>query len=182
MGSSTYLEVILTRITTPVPAKLQIGFFHQLTFPVPHLSQFMGSTGSPKFSSINLEFSKKNLTLQVYPHKGADMSTYTMQLRVDSCRLDRQVASAAQILNTPLTALSTVDHFTLEHNEKLHENAQCTHWCELLKVVGQFEDTSGTQQPCRGTISLFAIRGYGTTDGSVTRIEGARVYCHRRCQ
>jgi len=139
MGTSTYLEVILPQITTPVLEKLRIGFFHQLTFPVPHLLQFMSSTKSLKFSSINLTFSKKNFTLQVYPHKDANMFLHTLQLQVDSCQLGRQVASAARILNTLRTALSTVEYLTLGHAEKLHEGVQRTQWRNLLRSLGNLK-------------------------------------------
>jgi len=135
VGASTYLEVILHRITTPVLEKLQIRFFRWLTSPVPHLSQFMSSTESLRFSSINLAFSKKNFTLRVYPREGANVFAYTLWLRVDSCQLDRQVASVAQVLNTLRTALSAVEYLTLGHDEKEHEEAQPTQWRELLRSL-----------------------------------------------
>jgi hypothetical protein len=43
-GVSVYLEALLPQITAPLLEKLQIIFFNQLTFSVPHLVQFMGTT------------------------------------------------------------------------------------------------------------------------------------------
>ena len=40
-GVSAYLECLLARISTPVFGMLEVGFFDQLTFPVPHLLQFV---------------------------------------------------------------------------------------------------------------------------------------------
>jgi hypothetical protein len=45
-GVSAYLEALLPRMTTPLLEKVQIKFFNQLTFSVPHLLQFLGTTES----------------------------------------------------------------------------------------------------------------------------------------
>ena len=139
MGSSAYLEVILPRITTPLLGKLQIAFFPELTPPIPHLSHFMGSTESLRFSSISLAFYKNHFTLRVYPCEGANIFAYALWLQINGCQPDRQVASAAQILNTLRTALSTVDHLTLRHDAKLHEEVHRSQWRELLKSLGNLK-------------------------------------------
>jgi hypothetical protein len=40
-GVSAYLEGLLERITAPVLRILHVGYFNQLTFPIPELSQFL---------------------------------------------------------------------------------------------------------------------------------------------
>jgi len=139
MGASAYLEAVLPRITTPLLEKLQIAFFHQLTPPVLHLSQFISSTESLRFNSINLTFFKEYITLRVYPREGADMFAYALWLKIYSDQLDRQVASVARILNALKTALSTVEYLTLKHDTGSHEEAHRTQWRELLRSLGNLE-------------------------------------------
>ncbi|KAI0283241.1 hypothetical protein BC826DRAFT_1110230 [Russula brevipes] len=43
---SAYLEALLPRMTAALLEKLEIVFLHQLTFAVPRLQQFMGTTGN----------------------------------------------------------------------------------------------------------------------------------------
>ena len=141
MGISAYLEAILPRITTPLLEKLQIAFFRQLTPPVLHLSQFMSSTESLRFNSINLTFFREYITLRVYPSDGADMFAYALWLKVHSDQPDRQVASVARILNTLKTPLSTVEYLTLKHDIGFHEDSEAyrTQWRELLRSLGNLK-------------------------------------------
>ena len=55
-GVSAYLEVLLPRMTTPLLEKLQVTFFNQLTFSVPHLLQLMSMAENLRFSSATLRF------------------------------------------------------------------------------------------------------------------------------
>jgi len=135
MGTGAYLEAILPQIRTPILEKLQITFFHQLAPPVLHLSQFISSTESLRFRSINLTFYEECFMLWAYPHEGANMFAYALCLKVHTCQLDRQVASAAQIFNTLRTPLSTVEYFTLERDTGYHEEAHRTQWHELLRSL-----------------------------------------------
>ena len=139
MGASAYLEVILPRITTPLLEKLQIEIFPQPTSPVTHLSQFMSSTESLRFNSINLAFYKKHFTLRVYPREGANMFSYALWLQIHSNQPDGQVASAARILNTLSTALSTAEHLTLKRDAESHEEAHPMQWRELLMSLGNLK-------------------------------------------
>jgi len=136
IGASTYLEMILPRITTPLLEKLNLGFSHQLTSPVPQLSQFVSSTESLRFRSIMLAFYRFYIDLWVYPRERASMCTYTLRLKIPSYQLDRQVASVARILHTLSTALSTVEYLILHCDEVLHEEAHRTQWGELLRPLG----------------------------------------------
>jgi hypothetical protein len=107
VGASAYLEMVLPRIATPLLENLQIGFFYQLTTPLPHLSQFMSSTQGIRFSRINLAFFRAHFTMRGYPHEGANMLAYTLWFQIQIFQLNRQVASVVRILKTLRTALST---------------------------------------------------------------------------
>jgi hypothetical protein len=60
-GVSTYLEALVHRITTPRLEKLNINFFNQLTFSVPHLLQFIDTAENLRFGKAILTFSDKSL-------------------------------------------------------------------------------------------------------------------------
>jgi len=61
-GTCAYLEALLPRITTPVLEKFQIIFFNQLTFSVPHLQQFMGTTPNRSSRSAIIRFLDRKIS------------------------------------------------------------------------------------------------------------------------
>ena len=113
-GASAYLEALLPRMTTPILEKLQILFFNQLTYPVPHLLQFINTAETLTFRRARIAFDEEGVSIRVYPHQGAKL--YTLYVEVGCKPIDWQVASAAHIFNTLRTAFLTVDHLTLEYN------------------------------------------------------------------
>ncbi|KAH9981817.1 hypothetical protein BJV74DRAFT_887322 [Russula compacta] len=137
-GVSAFLEALLSRMTTPLLEKIQIAFFNQLTFSVPHLLQYVGTTESLRFSSAWIGFFTGRVVMMVYPHDGAKM--YTLYLEVGCGHLDWQVASAAQIFSALRTAFSTVEYLTLDYwrhsiGSEWHKEADRTQWHELLREV-----------------------------------------------
>jgi hypothetical protein len=135
-GVSAYLEALLPRITAPLLEKLQILFFNQLTFSVPHLLGFMRSAENLRFSSARLTFHKGGISTRVYPYEGAKM--YALYVDVGCDRFDWQVASAVQILNTLRSVFSSVEHLTLEYkmyaiSSEWHNEADHAQWRKLLE-------------------------------------------------
>lgn len=135
-GVSAYLEALLPRITAPLLEKLQILFFNQLTFPVPHLLEFIRSSENLTFSSARLTFHEGGISTWVYPYEGAKM--YALYVDVACQQLDWQVASVAQILNTLRSVFSSVEHLTLEHDmyaisPERHNEAVHALWRKLLE-------------------------------------------------
>ncbi|KAH9955490.1 hypothetical protein BC827DRAFT_873161 [Russula dissimulans] len=132
-GASAYLEALLPCLTAPLLAKLQVGFFHQLTFHLPHLAQFLNTAENLRFSSARLIFWKDWFSAIVYPKEAGTCALY-MDV---SCRnLDWEVASAAQIFNVLRTALSTVEDLTLDYWRELsewHNEVDRTQWRDFLR-------------------------------------------------
>jgi len=91
------------------------------------------------FSSINLTFYEECFMLWAYPHEGTNMFAYALCLKVHTCKLDRQVASAAQTFNTLRTSLSTVEYFTLERDAGSQGEAHRTQWHDLLRSLGNLK-------------------------------------------
>jgi len=113
-GASAYLEALLPQMTTPILEKLQVLFFNQLTYPVPHLLQFINNAENLTFCRARIAFDEEGVSIRVYPHQGAKM--YTLYVEVSCKPIDWQVASAAQVFNALRTAFLTVDSLTLEYN------------------------------------------------------------------
>jgi hypothetical protein len=139
-GVSAYLEALLPRITTPLLEKLQILFFNQLDFSVPHLLQFIGSGENLKFRSAKLAFNEEGVSVKVYPHEGARM--YALYVDVGCRQFDWQVVSAAQLFHPLRTVFSSVEHLTLEYeryvtNTERHDEADPA---QLRKLFESFNN------------------------------------------
>ncbi|KAI0275762.1 hypothetical protein BGY98DRAFT_38765 [Russula aff. rugulosa BPL654] len=130
-GVNAYLEAVIRRITSPRLERLQVFFFDQLTFSIPHLLQFMKNTATTEsrnltFGNAKLDFSNDQVDVATYPHEEADLSQ-SLHIRVLCLHLDLQVSAMAQISNSLSQMFSTVEHLTLsyephtlspaEHNE-----------------------------------------------------------------
>ncbi|KAI0245644.1 hypothetical protein BJV78DRAFT_1158471 [Lactifluus subvellereus] len=137
-GVSAYLESLLSRISAPLLSRgrLQIMFFNQLTFAVPHLVQFMLASQNLRFDAFRLTFDKDFVDLLAgQPGKGG---VPPFRMRIMCRHLDWQVASAVQILGTFSPVLSVVEELTLchvEHNRssELHNEVDRAQWRELLR-------------------------------------------------
>ena len=142
-GVSIYLEALLPRMTTPLLKQLEIIFFNQLTFPVPHLLQFIDTRENLRFHSAVFRFSPRGLTMQVYPQNGAKI--YALGMKVLCTCLGWQVASAAQIYDALRTAFSAVEHITLHYGsgftllEHQQNPANRSQWRELLRSFGNLK-------------------------------------------
>jgi hypothetical protein len=138
-GVSAYMEAVVCRITAPHLKKLDILFFNQLTFPVPHLLQFMNTTENFRFDSAEFQFSWNKVYVKVYLREDADK--YALQMNVSCWHLDWQVSSVAQIFSSFSQTFSTVEHLALEHmihgqSSEGHNEVDRTEWRKLLTSFG----------------------------------------------
>jgi hypothetical protein len=135
-GVNAYLEALLLRITAPLLETLQILFFNQLTFSVPHLLEFMSKTEKIAFSNARFMFSDKGVAVKGYPRDGAKTHAFYMHI---GCRhLDWQVSSTAQIFDALRPLCSAVVLLVLDCKERnllseWHSEADRTSWHELLR-------------------------------------------------
>jgi hypothetical protein len=108
-GVDAYLEAIVCRMTTPRLERLQVFFFEQLTFSVPHLLQLMN-----RFSNAKLHFSSDQVDVATYPHADLSQILHRAQaIRVLCPHLDLQVSAMAQISNSLSQMFSAVEHLSL---------------------------------------------------------------------
>jgi hypothetical protein len=136
-GASAYLEALLPWVTFPLLEKLEVYFFNQLTYSIPHFQQFMSTAGNFRPFAITLNFYEDYLHMTAYPRDGARV--YTLSMALDGSHLDWQVASAAQIFHSIGTIFSAVEHLTLQYDRHLissewNNEANCTQWRELYRT------------------------------------------------
>ena len=163
-GVTAYLEALLYRISAPRLEKLQIEFFNKLTFSVPHLLHFVGTTENLRFKSAVFRFSDRNVCGDVYPHEEATM--YDLRIIVNCGHLDWQVSSMAQIFKVLGPVFSAVEHLTFEHWEHTEEHNEVDRieWRKLLSsfrnvktlhiATGLVEELSRCLQPDEGELYL----------------------------
>jgi hypothetical protein len=141
-GSSDYLEAFLPRMTTPILEKLQILFFSQATYPVPHLLQFITATENLAFHNARVTFDEEGVFVRVYPHEGAKM--YALYIEVCCSDVGGQVPGAAQIFNQLRAIFSVVDYLTLESEMSFIRHPSRKFWPILRgqwrKILGSFNN------------------------------------------
>ena len=116
-GVSAYLDGLVARITAPLLSTFHIHFFNQLTFSIPHLSQFLNATETIRIRSIRLVFfaGSGSAILVNDPSRRDQIHPLTIALLCGQG--DWQVASAARILNELQTVLSASEELALIREE-----------------------------------------------------------------
>jgi hypothetical protein len=114
-GVSAYIEALIHRIATPNLERLDIELFHQLTFSIPRLLQFVSRTENLRFDSAKFQFFRERVDVKIYLREEA--TTYALSIRVDCWHLDWQISSVAQITNGLSQVFSAVKYLTLDHEE-----------------------------------------------------------------
>jgi hypothetical protein len=137
-GISTYLESLLPHIITPPLDLLRVQLFNQPSFSVPHLLQFMRTTGNPRFSNVKILFYHEAVAVWVLPPMG-NVST-KFRLDIACGHLDWQVSSMAQIFHSLRPLFSDVIELLNYRGHNLsvewHNQADRTLWRELLGSFG----------------------------------------------
>ena len=134
VGVNAYLEAVVCRITAPRLEKLDIWFFKQPTFSVPHLVQFMITTNL-RFNCAKFEFSGERVCVELYFR---ETEMYVPKMGVLCLNLDWQVSSVVQIFNSLNPLSSTVEHLTFKHKvyrqlSDEYNEVDRTEWRELLR-------------------------------------------------
>lgn len=133
VGTSTYLEALLPCMTMPLLMRLQIYFFGQLSFSLPHLLQFLRTIENFWFGYATFIFGEK---VSMSTHSCAVAKRFSLHICVESRHLDWQVASTVQIIG----AFFLVVDLTLKYtncNSMSSEGANeadWSQWHELLRL------------------------------------------------
>ena len=139
-GVSSYLEALVHRITTPRLKDLNIEFFNQLTFSVPRLLQFIIAAENLRLGSAALSFFDKSVGVEIYPYWFliGQFDEHPLVIAVNSCHLDWQASSMAQISNSLNQIFSAVEDLFLQHNVhsesfEEHNEVDRNEWRKLLR-------------------------------------------------
>jgi hypothetical protein len=115
-GVSVYLERLLSQIRAPVLQQLDITFFNQIAFTLPHLSHFANTTKQIKLPTAMVSFGHETSIILGHSSTGwdePDDSDVRFTVRVMCKPLDWQIDCAAQICSALMPALSSVEMLAL---------------------------------------------------------------------
>ena len=128
-GVVEYLEDLVTFIDTPQLNYFFITFFNEIDFDTPRLAQFINRHRTPKLGICNADVQfNDNLA-----HVGIPRGSKTLEIAISCREPGWQLSSVAQVCNTSLPLLSTVDDLYIEHRySQLVWKNENTLWLELL--------------------------------------------------
>jgi hypothetical protein len=129
-GVSTYLEVVLARITAPVLSTFHVHFVDQPTFTTPHPFQ-LRIIQSLLSNVFEVAFDKDFVEFRADSHRA--LWKRPLHLRIACRPPSRQITSAMQILHTLTPILSVVEQLMLTDLQRFNEINR-TQWRELLRL------------------------------------------------
>ena len=146
-GASAYLEALLPRVTTPLLERLQLIFFDEPIFSLPHLLQFINKSKNLKCGSAKLSFLEWGVLMRVYPHEEAKI--YAFQMSLSSTFLSRQISGVSQIGNALRMAFSSVEDLTLEFRRSitLFELTNSTDRAQCRELLRSFSNVKTLRVP-----------------------------------
>jgi F-box-like len=138
-GVSAYLESLLARISCPSLKIIKTTLFHQLTFSLPRLAQFISVAENPSFRTALVKFSEKSTIIKVHRPQESPIAESSFQFSAICKQFDWQTASVAQICRALAPALATVynldlQFYTRKLPEEWHDVVDQSHWRALLRT------------------------------------------------
>ena len=136
-GDIEYLEDIQSQIETPVLNKTYLTFFNQLVFDTPLLGHFIRRTGAfMTIHTAHIEFFSSYVGVTLSGQEEMDdnnTETLDLDLRISCKPLDWQLSALAQVLNSLLSSLPTLESLKITvPREDWQGDIEATQWQELL--------------------------------------------------
>jgi len=134
-GDIEYLEDFVSQIETPVLDEAIFWFFNQLVFDTPLLGHFIRRTET--FMTIHtacMQFFSDNIVV-ILPGLGetADDDQVALNLSISCEPLDWQLSALAQVLDSSLSSLQTVESLEIQvYHEDWQGEIEVIQWRELL--------------------------------------------------
>ena len=142
-GSSAYLEALLPWVTTPLLEQLEIDFFNRMLYSIPHLQQFMNTTGNFRPKTVKVTFyDRLYVRGDLHWHSDRGLYTSSLSLSLGGKHLEWQVVSAVQVSQALETVFSAVEYLILDYVmvdmslELSNYEADRTGWREFLGSFG----------------------------------------------
>ena len=136
-GDIEYLEDILPQIDTPVLGQSNFYFFNQLVFNTPLLGQFIRRTETLiNIHEAHIQFRSSDIWITLSVREGmADGHMAALQFVICCKSLGRQLSAIAQVLNSFLSSLPTLESLNITVSR---ESSQCEieviQWREFLHL------------------------------------------------
>ncbi|KAI0265898.1 hypothetical protein BC834DRAFT_969842 [Gloeopeniophorella convolvens] len=140
-GESAYLEALVSLISAPVLRHLNITFFYQPSFSVPHLVEFIGTSDTLRFSESIVQFRTHFGSISLHPRGRAD-SSRGISIRVGCKQIEWQVFAASQICHQLESLLNPVQDLVLESYDSSPQHpvdVDRDQWLTLLRSFGGAE-------------------------------------------
>ena len=135
-GDIEYLEDILSQIETPILNQSEFYFFNQLVFDTPLLGHFMRRTEIFMTAHAALvEFSSSTVMVRLSGREEMANSNdkETLQLKISCKPLDWQLSALAQVLNSFLSSLPTLESLQITvSREDWQGEIEVIQWREFL--------------------------------------------------
>jgi len=142
-GVSEYFEDVVAHIDAPLLNKVETTFFNQLIFANPQLAQFFRRTNELKAPyRADVSFHGDFVRVRLYSQRqGIDRGVFGV---VVECRVsDWQLSSVAQVCNSSLLSLSTLEELFI-YDDLSHtpwqEDMDTAQWLELLHPFSSVKD------------------------------------------
>ena len=112
-GVATYLESLLAQIGAPLLEQLDITFFNQIAFALPHLSYLLDISEGFKLPAARVYFDRNEVSI-IMAHHSSRWFDGPFYLRVKCKQWDWQIDCVAQICNALIPVISCVEQFKLD--------------------------------------------------------------------
>ena len=150
-GGSAYLDSLIAQMRAPRLQILDIAFFNQLAFAIPHLAHFANAAPAIKLPVAEIIFDRDTVSVNTGDEWGLGHGSRYCSLHVMCEQFDWQIDCAAQICGALVPVLSSVQKLTLDSDGErrtIWPNGAVdgVTWLELLKpFVGARElDVQGS--------------------------------------
>jgi hypothetical protein len=143
-GNSKYLDDFVSRIDAPLLEKLNIVFFNLLVFDIPQLHRFISRTATFKAPDrVEIVFDTFGVEVGLFRRKGTT-DYKVLRLRISCESPDRQLSSLAQVCNSSLPPLPTLESLCIHEGQyfrpQWHNNMEHAQWLELLRPFSSVKD------------------------------------------
>jgi hypothetical protein len=115
-GVIAYLESLVARIRAPLLERFNVRLFYELTFTLPHLSEFIRKTEGFRHPVANVIFNEEAVAFVIGPRDQFNDGTFSLHISYKP--FDWQVDSVAQVCSALAPVLTVVEELTLECDEQ----------------------------------------------------------------
>jgi len=136
-GVYEYLEDLLARIDAPLLHYLNIIFFIDLDFDLPHLHRLIGHAEAFKtFDRAQVLIFDEKIQLDLYAETGTVGGRRRLRLHFDWDELDWQLSSLSQVCNSSFPLIAALEELKIEglldRSPRWKDDTENARWLELL--------------------------------------------------